>query len=178
MVIRFVILTSGTVFVIIYGELFSALTENAKGNQVKNPQDRLDEILDKLRQSEFRVTPQRIAILKAFLYSDEHPSVERVYEQVRINFPTTSLATVYKTVTLLKELGEILEISVAGSGNRYDGNKPYPHPHLICTQCKSIIDPEVNQLDHLTAEVAETTGYKIVSHQVEFFGVCPVCQKN
>ena len=110
---RFVILTSGIVFVIIYGELFSALTENAKGNQVKNPQDRLDEILDKLRQSEFRITPQRIAILKAFLYSDEHPSVERVYEQVRINFPTTSLATVYKNIALLKELGEALELGAA-----------------------------------------------------------------
>jgi Fur family peroxide stress response transcriptional regulator len=145
---------------------------------MKNPQDRLDEILDKLRKSEFRITPQRIAILKTFLYSDEHPSVERVYEQVRINFPTTSLATVYKTVTLLKELGEILEISFTDGGNRYDGNKPYPHPHLICTQCKSIIDPEVNQLDNLTAEVAKTTGYKIVSHQLELFGVCPTCQKN
>ena len=49
---RFGILTSGIVFVIIYGELFSALTENAKGNQVKNPQDRLDEILDKLRSAQ------------------------------------------------------------------------------------------------------------------------------
>jgi len=154
------------------------IAAHENGAQVKDPQDRLDEILDKLRQSECRITPQRIAILKVFLYSDEHPSVERVYEQVRINFPTTSLATVYKTVTLLKELGEILEISFADSGNRYDGNKPYPHPHLICTQCKSIIDPEVNQFDNLTAEVAETTGYKIVSHQVEFFGVCPACQKN
>ena len=148
------------------------------GDKVKNPQDRLDEILEKLRRSEFRVTPQRIAILKAFLYSNEHPSVERVYAQVRVNFPTTSLATVYKTVNLLKELGEILEISFADGGNRYDGNKPYPHPHLICTQCQRIIDPEVSQLDNLAAEVAESTGYKIVSHQVEFFGVCPACQNN
>ena len=150
----------------------------SNGDNVKNPQDRLDEILDKLRQSEFRITPQRIAIIKVFLFSNEHPSVERVYEQVRINFPTTSLATVYKTVNLLKEIGEILEISFADGCNRYDGNKPYPHPHLICTHCKSIIDPEVNQLERLTSEVAKTTGYKIVSHQVEFFGVCPTCQKN
>ena len=76
-------------------------------------QKRLDEILTKLRQREFRITPQRIAILKAFLQRQDHPGVEQVYEEVKVNFPTTSLATVYKTVNLLKEVGEILEISFA-----------------------------------------------------------------
>ena len=142
------------------------------------PSQRLDEILDRLRQRQCRITPQRIAILKAFLNSDQHPSVEQVYNQVRADFPTTSLATVYKTVNLLKELGEILEIGFAGGGNRYDGNKPYPHPHLICTRCKSIVDPDVALLDRLTAEVAAATGYRITSHQVELFGLCPGCQQK
>ena len=140
-------------------------------------QKRLDEILTKLRQRDYRITPQRIAILKAFLQSLDHPSVEQVYEEVKENFPTTSLATVYKTVNLLKEIGEILEISFAIGGNRYDGNRPFPHPHLICTRCSKIIDPEVSQLDQMTAELAEATGYRIDSHQVEFFGVCPSCQR-
>lgn len=145
---------------------------------MNNFQQRLDEILTKLRQRNFRITPQRIAILKAFLQSEKHPGVEHVYEEVRVNFPTTSLATVYKTVNLLKEIGEILEIGFAGGSNRYDGNKPYPHPHLICTQCKQIIDPEVSLLDRMTTEVANATGYRIDSHQVAFFGVCPSCQKK
>lgn len=142
-----------------------------------NQPSRLDDILNKLRQRDFRITPQRIAILKAFLQSQNHPSIEQVYTEVKLNFPTTSLATVYKTVNLLKEVGEILEISFAEGGNRYDGNKPYPHPHLICTRCKKIIDPEVTLLEQMTAEVADTTGFRIESHQVEFFGVCPSCQK-
>jgi Fur family peroxide stress response transcriptional regulator len=145
---------------------------------VKNIQSRLDEILSKLRQRDFRITPQRIAILKAFLQSHDHPSVEQVYEEVRVNFPTTSLATVYKTVNLLKEIGEILEIGIAGGGRRYDGNKPYPHPHLICTRCQKIIDPKIRLLDQITAEVASATGYRIESHQVELFGVCPSCQNK
>ena len=145
---------------------------------MKTPQERLDEILAQLRQRDFRITPQRIAIIRAFLYSDEHPSVEQVYQQVKTTFPTTSLATVYKTVILLKEVGEILEIGFADGRNRYDGKRPYPHPHLVCTQCKRIVDPEVNLLDRLTAEVARTSGYRIVSHQVEFFGICPTCQKS
>ncbi len=140
-------------------------------------QQRLDEILSKLRQRDCRITPQRIAILKAFLQSQDHPGVEQVYAEVKVNFPTTSLATVYKTVNLLKELGEILEIGFVGGSNRYDGNKPYPHPHLICTQCNKITDPEVSLLEQMTAEVAKTSGYRIDSHQVEFFGVCSSCQK-
>lgn len=143
-----------------------------------DPQQRLDDIINKLRQRDCRITPQRIAILKAFLSTTRHPSVEQVYDQVKTDFPTTSLATVYKTVNLLKEVNEILEISFTDCGNRYDGNRPYPHPHLICTRCKSIIDPEVNLLDQMTSEVTKTTGYKITSHQVELFGICPSCQKK
>lgn len=145
---------------------------------MNNPQTRLDEILEKLRQRYCRITPQRIAILKAFLQRPDHPSVEQVYVDVKKNFPTTSLATVYKTVNLLKEVGEILEIGFADGSNRYDGNKPYPHPHLICTRCNTIIDPPVNLLDQMAIEIADSTGYRIESHQVEFFGVCPACQNR
>jgi Fur family peroxide stress response transcriptional regulator len=141
-------------------------------------QKRLDEILAKLRQRDFRITPQRIAIIKTLLQSEDHPGVEQVYAEVKVNFPTTSLATVYKTVNLLKELGEILEIGFTGGCNRYDGNKPYPHPHLICTRCSKIVDPEVRLLEQMSAELAKATGYRIDSHQVEFFGVCAACQKS
>ncbi len=145
---------------------------------MKPSEQRLDDILDKLRQQEFRITPQRIAILKAFLNTDQHPSVEQVYSQVKTDFPTTSLATVYKTVNLLKQIGEILEIGFNDGSNRYDGNKPYPHPHLICTRCKKITDPDISVLDTLTAEVAQKTGYRLTSHQVELFGICPACQQK
>ena len=145
---------------------------------MNDPQKRLDDILNKLRHRQFRITPQRIAILKAFLHTDQHPSVEQVFNQVKAHFPTTSLATVYKTVNLLKEIGEILEIGFADGRNRYDGNRPYPHPHLICTRCRSIIDQEVSSLDQMADEVAKATGYRITSHQVELFGICPDCQKQ
>lgn len=145
---------------------------------MQSPPKRLDDIIAKLRQRKFRITPQRIAILKIFLGSDEHPSVERVFEQVQVDFPTTSLATVYKTVSLLKELGEILEISFADGRNRYDGHKPYPHPHLICLKCKTIMDPEISDLNILTTEVEKTSGYQVLSHQLEFFGICPACQRK
>jgi Fur family peroxide stress response transcriptional regulator len=145
---------------------------------MKPGHDRFDSILAKLRERRCRITPQRVAILKVFLGSSDHPGVEQVHAQVKANFPTTSLATVYKTVHLLKEIGEILEIGMHDGGNRYDSNKPYPHPHLICTRCKTIVDPELALLPRLTAEVETASGFRVTSHQLDFYGICPACQNK
>jgi Fur family peroxide stress response transcriptional regulator len=141
-------------------------------------QTRLENMIKKLRERHFRITPQRILILKILALSDGHPSVEDIYEQVKRDFPTTSLATVYKTVTLLKELKEVLELGFAEGGNRYDGKKPYPHPHLICTKCRKIFDPDLESLEGLTQELVSETGFRITSHRLDFFGICPDCQEG
>ena len=106
-------------------------------------EDRLQTLVQKIRQHGHRLTPQRMAILRILADSTGHPTVEQVYEQVRAQFPMTSLATVYKTVTLLKEEGEILELSFGGESSRYDGHNPQPHPHLICIRCGTILDPDL-----------------------------------
>lgn len=139
---------------------------------------RIDQMLSKLKDHNFRITPQRLAVLKVLAASEGHPSVEKIYESVRGEFPTTSIATIYKTVALLKQIDELIEISFPDGSNRYDGNKPYPHPHVICTQCKKIIDPDLSSLKDLTKEVAEETGFQILAHRVDFFGVCRECQKH
>ncbi len=141
-----------------------------------DPQVRLDELVIRLRERGYRLTPQRMAVLKVLATSQEHPSVERIYERVKVDFPMTSLATIYKTVTLLKEMGEVWELGFSDDSNRYDGNKPYPHPHLICTRCKSIVDLEVATLSELSQEVARSTGYRILGHRLDFLGICPQCQ--
>jgi Fur family transcriptional regulator, peroxide stress response regulator len=135
-------------------------------------------LMDKLKQHGHRITPQRAAILKIFIESQEHPSVEQVYEQIKADFPMTSLATIYKTVTLLKEEKEILELGFANESSRYDGHKPYPHPHLMCIRCQRIIDPEIELFNELPQELAQKYGYQIVNQRVDFFGICPECQKN
>lgn len=135
-------------------------------------------ILEKLKETGHRITPQRIAILRILAESRGHPSVEDIYEEVRVNFPTTSLATVYKTITVMKELGEVLELEFSNGHNRYDGNNPHPHPHLICMKCREIVDPDLSRLADLTQELTTDTGYKILSHRLDFYGVCPKCQQD
>jgi len=143
---------------------------------VPDPDTRLKELVAKLKERNHRLTPQRLAVLKILAAGEEHPSIERIYEQIRPDFPMTSLATVYKTVTLFKEMDEVLELGFNNGGNRYDGSKPYPHPHLICTQCGAIEDLEVDALRGIPHQVAQDTGYRIVSHRLDFFGICPKCQ--
>ena len=139
---------------------------------------RLNQMLSKLKEHDFRLTPQRLAVLKVLAVSEGHPTVERIYETVRAEFPTTSIATIYKTVNLLKELNEVLELGFPDGSNRYDGNKPYPHPHVICTECNKIIDPDLSGFKDLTKEVIEETGFQILNHRVDFFGTCLDCQSG
>ena len=147
-------------------------TEKADSRQ------RLDQMLSRLKEHDFRITPQRMAVLKVLAVSEGHPSVEHIYDTVRAEFPTTSIATIYKTVNLLKELNEVLELGFPDGSNRYDGNKPYPHPHVICTDCKKIIDPDLDGLKDLTKEVIKETGFQILNHRVDFFGTCRDCQSR
>jgi Fur family transcriptional regulator, peroxide stress response regulator len=145
---------------------------------MSDPPTRLNEMIAKLRQQDHPLTPQRMAVLKILAAGEGHPSVEQIYEQVKVDFPMTSLATVYKTVTLLKEIGEVLELGFGNDSSRYDGNKPYPHPHLICTKCKKIFDPDVGGLSDLSQQVAQMTGFQITGHRLDFYGICPQCQEQ
>jgi Fur family peroxide stress response transcriptional regulator len=142
------------------------------------PQKRIEEMLSKLKSRDFRITPQRLAVLKILADSEGHPSVDDIYKEVKALFPTTSLATVYKTVSLLKELNEVLELGFPDGSNRYDGYNPVPHPHAICMKCKKIMDPERMNIDALSEEMSRKTGYKIFHHRLDFFGLCPDCQQK
>jgi Fur family peroxide stress response transcriptional regulator len=107
-----------------------------------DPRERLEQMHKALKDKGCRLTPQRLAMLKILAKSEGHPSIEQIYEQIKINFPTTSLATIYKTMSLLRDMGEVLELTPTSVGTRYDGNRPYPHTHIICTRCGRILDPE------------------------------------
>ena len=86
-----------------------------------------------------------------------------------------SLATVYRNIVLIKSLGEVLELGFPDGSNRYDGKRPYPHPHVICIKCKKIVDPDLDSLDEMKKEVALETNFKILNHRLDFFGICSHC---
>ncbi len=141
-------------------------------------EERFQQMLEKLKGLELRITPQRLAVIRVLAASEGHPSAEQIFERVRVEFPTTSLATIYKTIALLKDLDEVLELGFPDGSNRYDGNKPFSHPHVVCTRCGKIVDPEVANLNELEDEIARKTGFRIQHHRLDFFGVCQECQES
>ena len=142
-----------------------------------DPQTRFDELLALLRARDFRLTPQRVELVRLIAASQGHPNAAQLYEKVKAQFPTMSQATVYKTLTLLKEMGQVFEIDLHGDSH-YDGNRPQPHPHLICTRCNQIVDGELDLEQASIRRLEETSGYQITRSQIAFYGLCPECQKN
>ena len=136
----------------------------------------IEAITERLRERGLRMTPQRMAVLNTLIGSQEHLSAEMIYNRVRVDFPMIGLATVYKTVSMLKEMGEITELNFDNGCALYDGSRSAPHPHFICTDCQAIIDLDEKMLEDLSEVVARRTGYTINHYRLDFFGICPECQ--
>ncbi len=140
---------------------------------------RLNMLIEKLRQQGHRLTPQRRAVLNILLESHGHLDIEQIYARLRQDFPMTSLATVYKTVALLKEMGVIHQVNLDDGRARYDGS-PSSHPHLICTVCRRIVDLDLdlNPMLDLAQTAARREGYQMIDYRFDIFGLCPLCRKN
>ena len=145
---------------------------------MKDGEARFEQMLERLRERDCRITPQRIALLRILAADEGHSSASHLYQQLKAQFPTTSLATVYKTLNLLKEMGEVVEMGFSDDDNRYDGARPYPHPHLICVQCRKIVDTDTALASSLVEKVTADSGYQIVGHRLDLFGLCPECQSG
>ena len=143
-----------------------------------DPELRYGTLLSKLQKRGSRLTSHRLALLRLLAVSEGHPNAAQLYEKLRLQFPTISLATIYKTLALLKAEGEVLEIDLHNDSH-YDGAKPYPHPHLICDRCGNIIDgDEAQSLIKFYEEIEEKYDFRITRPQLVFHGLCQNCRKE
>lgn len=119
------------------------------------------------------LTPQREAIYRALAGSFDHPSPESLYERVRGELPSISLATIYKTLDTLVRLGVAAELPSVGDTKRYDGNMG-PHHHLVCQACNRIEDFDDPTLDDLSPRKAPK-GFRAQRVSVSIHGICRSC---
>ncbi len=135
----------------------------------------LEKYIKILKEKGFKLTPQRIEILKLLINNTTHPTAEAIYETVRSKFPMLSLATVYNTLELLTELGLVQRLEFSTRSARYDPN-PRMHANLICLECGNIIDYYDVPIKEWMDKVEKETEFKIKRYRVDFYGICKECQ--
>ena len=127
------------------------------------------------KEKKLKLTPQRLAVYKYLMSTSEYPSAEVIYKAIQEDFPTMSLATVYKALKTLVEVGLVQELNVGEGNFRYDGNAD-SHPHIQCVSCGRVDDLMNLSFDHLNSEVEKNSDYKVLSNQTYFYGLCKDCQ--
>ncbi|MBR4382435.1 MAG: transcriptional repressor [Selenomonadaceae bacterium] len=140
----------------------------------------LQDLRGKLYERGYKMTPQRKQILQIFVEHPEHLSAEDAYGILREQDSEIGLATVYRALDLLSELGILVKIDFGDGCARYELNTADPnvhhHHHLICVKCKKVIEVEEDLLDDLEATISKKSGFQILNHEVKFFGYCKECQ--
>lgn len=133
-------------------------------------------VTELLREKGFKVTPQRLAIYKVLANTESHPSAEMIFNELQPHYPTMSLATVYKTVEILREIGLIQILNTGEESFRYDADTTI-HPHVRCMHCGRVDDLSEVDSREFVASVASKTTYRLTGQQFYFYGICPECQK-
>lgn len=136
--------------------------------------NRLQALVDRCREAGMNVTPQRMAVYKALLESTEHPTPEILYRKVRRSMPTLSLATIYKALDALEELGLVRAVEVDSDSRRYDANMT-SHHHLVCTSCRQVADFYDESFDRLEPR-GVTNGFLPQFVSVKILGLCEQCR--
>ncbi|MBV1818167.1 transcriptional repressor [Anaerosalibacter bizertensis] len=140
----------------------------------------VDSIKERLKEEGYKLTTQRRAILDAIIEnSGSHLSPEEIYEVVKLKYPEIGLATVYRTLQLFEQLDIVCKLNFDDGCNRYELNSDsndHHHHHLICLNCGKVIEVKLDLLENLEYEIEREGKFKIVDHNVKFFGYCIECR--
>lgn len=141
----------------------------------------IDDLKEKFRQGQYKLTSQRKIVLQTFLdHQDEHLSAEEVHSILRQKSNEIGLATVYRTLELLSELGVLQKMDFGDGRSRYEVNTAadtHQHHHLICLKCGKVKEFEDDLLDTLETAISRSSNFMIVDHQLKFYGYCQDCQQ-
>lgn len=128
---------------------------------------------DKFRNIGIKRTPQRLAIFKFLNGNRSHPSADDIFNAVKKDFPTMSFATVYNTMDAMKSKGAIRELTIESGKKRYDPDCS-EHHHLICVECKVVVD--IFKEFNLSLSSDITKDFDIKGTHIEFYGLCNRCK--
>lgn len=120
---------------------------------------------------------QREEIKNFLMTRKDHPTADVVYMNLRQEFPNISLGTVYRNLTLLADIGEILRIRVGDKADHFDADTSL-HYHFICNDCDAVIDLNMESIEDVIDKAARNFGGHIAGHNTFFYGTCANCTKH
>ncbi len=135
----------------------------------------VEQFIDACREKGLNVTYQRLLIFKTLMKTKTHPTAEKIYHDVKTEYPSISLATVYKTLETLAEHNLIQKVTPLHDLARYDGDTA-PHHHLVCLECRKIVDVYDDYLNQLP--LPENNHFSIKGYRIQFEGICEECARK
>ena len=133
------------------------------------------DIINFFREKGHKVTSQRLAICKFILSRKDHPTAEQIYQELRIEYPTISLGTIYKTLNLLKELGLIQELGFKEGSVRYDPDMEL-HVNMVCSKCGKISDYKAENVEKLWGAIISDLKIKPKGQRIDIYYECDDCK--
>ena len=148
-----------------------------ESEQQENTQQCMARFTGNCRRAGLKVTPQRTAVYKTLIESDEHPSAETIWRRLRKIMPNISLDTVNRTLLTLAETGLACVLEGSGEVRRYDGVAGN-HQHFKCVNCKKVFDFHYKPYDDIKvpAGVPVLSGFEILKKSVYLEGLCRSCR--
>lgn len=137
-----------------------------------------DHLRDALRATGRRLTSQRRLILEVLEESDEHLDAEALYEKVKVRDPDVSLATIYRTLAVLKEVGLAEEHRLGEEHGHYEAVLGEPHYHFTCLGCGEVIEFDAPLVIRIEQELSEQEGVRVTSTDLHMSGYCACCQSG
>lgn len=136
--------------------------------------------MEKFRDNNYKLTSQRQNILDVLMKNfGEHFSAEELYEKVKEINPDIGLATVYRTLELMCQLGIAHQLDFDSTYKRYELTpEGQHHHHLICIECGKIIEFNDKVLEGFEEKLENEYQFDIVEHRIKFYGRCNQCKLN
>ncbi|MEE9261531.1 MAG: Fur family transcriptional regulator [Dehalococcoidia bacterium] len=131
-------------------------------------------VLDKLKESEYRLTPQRVMVISAMAEHPGHIGVDDIFREVHRLYPYIDVATVYHTLQLLKRLHLVTELDVGGFA-RYELVEADRHHHMVCSECGNAFDFSPRYLETFRKTLTKEFGFQPDLEHFDIGGLCSDC---
>jgi Fur family ferric uptake transcriptional regulator/Fur family peroxide stress response transcriptional regulator len=123
------------------------------------------------------LTPQRRAVLDVVAAADDHPTAAEVLDRVRELVPGVGPATVYRTLALLVDSGQVAEVRMGHGAARYDRTTGH-HDHLVCDDCGGVEDVRAPLQRGALAAVAAASSFAVSGYDLRIHGRCRSCSST